>query len=131
MHPIAALQAALVTALEADTPLTALIGAGGVFDAPPRDRSAPYVVIDRHDMRQRDGDAAPGQEHRVLLHCWSEQPSRKAALEIAERVVAVALAGMAPVGLVVTHGEHMRTETVIDTATGQARAAVTLRFFSE
>ncbi|QYO77947.1 DUF3168 domain-containing protein [Devosia salina] len=131
MHPIASLQAALVTALEADTALAAIIGAGGVFDAPPRDRPAPYVVIDRHDMRQHDGDAAPGQEHRVLLHCWSDQPSRKAALEIAERVVAVALAGLVPAGLVVTHGEHMRTETSIDTATGQARAAVTLRFFSE
>lgn len=131
MHPIAALQAALVTALEADASLTALIGAGGIFDAPPRDRPAPYVVIDRHDIRQRDGDTTPGQEHRVLLHCWSDQPSRKAALDIADRVVAVALAGLVPAGLVVTHGEHMRTETAIDTATGQARAAVMLRFFSE
>ncbi|MCP8884252.1 DUF3168 domain-containing protein [Devosia sp. XJ19-1] len=131
MHPIGALQAALVVALEADVTLVALIGAGGVFDAPPRDRPAPYVVIDRHDIRQRDGDATPGQEHRLLLHCWSDQPSRRAALDIAERVTAVALAGLSPVGLTVTHGEHMRTETAIDTATGQARAAVTLRFFSE
>ena len=131
MHPIAALQAALVAALDADAALAALIGAGGVFDAPPQNRPAPYVVIDRHDMRQRDGDQSPGQEHRVLLHCWSDQPSRKAALEIAERVVVAALGGLAPVGLAVTHGEHMRTETTIDTATGQARAAVTLRFFSE
>ena len=131
MHPIAVLQAALVGALEADAALTALIGAGGVFDAPPRDRPAPYVVIDRHDMRQRDGDETPGQEHRVLLHCWSDQPSRRAALEIATRVVAAGLGSLAPAGLEVTHGEHMRTETAIDTATGQARAAVMLRFFSE
>ncbi|MHA6298126.1 DUF3168 domain-containing protein [Devosia sp. CAU 1758] len=131
MHPIASLQTALVAALEADAALIALIGAGGVFDAPPRDRPAPYVVIDRHDMRQRDGDATPGQEHRVLLHCWSNQPSRKAALEIAERVVAVGAAALAPVDLLVTHAEHTRTETSIDTATGQARAAVMLRFFSE
>lgn len=130
MHPIAALQAALVGALGADAQLVALIGAGGVFDAPPRSRPAPYVVIDRHDMRQRDGDATPGQEHRVMLHCWSDQPSRKAALDIAARV---ALAGLAvvPVGLAVTHAEHVRTETVIDNATGQARAAVLLRFLSE
>lgn len=130
MHPIALLQTALVAALDADGDLAALIGAGGVFDAPPRSRPAPYVVIDRHDIRQRDGDGTPGQEHRVLLHCWSDQPSRKAALDIAERVVA---AGLAPTsaGLVVTHAEHMRTETVIDNATGQARAAVLLRFLSE
>lgn len=130
MHPIASLQAALVGALEADVALVALIGAGGVFDAPPKARPAPYVVIDRHDVRQRDGDLAPGQEHRVLLHCWSDQPSRKAALAIAERVVAAGLAA-APVDLAITHGEHMRTETVIDGATGQVRAAVMLRFFSE
>ena len=131
MHPIAALQTALVAALEADAALTGLIGAGGVFDAPPQSRPAPYVVIDRHDIRQHDGDAAPGQEHRVLLHCWSDQPSRKAALDIAERVVVATLTGLTPVALLVTHGEHMRTETAIDTATGQARAAVMLRFFSE
>ncbi len=131
MHPIARLQAALVNALLADASLVALIGPGCVFDAPPRDRPAPYVVIDRHDMRQADGDAAPMQEHRVLLHCWSDQPSRKAALDIAQRVVAVGTGTLVPVGLVVTHAEHMRTETAIDTATGQARAAVMLRFLSE
>jgi len=130
MHPIVELQAALVAALEADAPLAALIGAGGVFDAPPRGRPAPYVVIERHDTRQRDGDGTPGQEHRVLLHCWADQPSRRAALDIAARVVAAGLAP-APAGLVVTHAEHVRTETAIDAATGQARAAVTLRFLSE
>lgn len=131
MHPIVSLQATLVVALQADAALTALIGVAGVFDAPPRGRKAPYVVIDRHDCRQRDGDLTPGQEHRVLLQCWAGQPSRKAALDIAERVVAVALAGFVPVGLAVTHGEHLRTETAIDAATGQARAAVLLRFLSE
>lgn len=130
MHPIARLQTALVTALGSDSALEALIGAGGVFDAPTKDRPAPYVVIDRHDMRGRDGDLAPGQEHRVLLHCWADQPSRKAALAIAERVVTIGLA-VAPVGLTVTHAEHMRTETAIDEKTGQAKAAVMLRFFSE
>lgn len=130
MHPIAALQAALVEAFAADADLVELIGAGGVFDAPPRDRPAPYVVIERHDVRQRDGDETPGQEHRLLLHCWSDQPSRRAALEIAARVVAVGL-GVAPDVLVVTHAEHVRTETGIDNATGQARAAVLLRFLSE
>lgn len=129
-HPIVALQAALVGALEADAGLTALVGAGGVFDAPPQNRPAPYVVIDRHDIRQMDGDATPGQEHRVLVHCWADRPSRKAALAIAERVLA-ARTGLGPAGLVVTLAEHVRTETVIDAATGQARAAVLLRFLTE
>ena len=129
-HPIVSLQAALVLALEVDAALVALVGSGGVFDAPPQNRPAPYVVIDRHDMRQTDGDTTPGQEHRVLIHCWADRPSRKAALEIAEWVVA-AKDGLVPVGLKVTLAEHMRTETVIDAATGQARAAVLLRFLSE
>ena len=125
------IQAALVGAWAEDTALTALIGAGGVFDAPPKGRQPPYVTILRHDAAPRDGDETPGLEHRLVIHCWSPQPSRRAALEIAERVVAVGAGALAPVGLMVTHAEHMRTETSIDTATGQARAAVTLRFFSE
>lgn len=129
-HPIVALQAALVSALEADAALVALVGVSGVFDAPPQNRPAPYVVIDRHDIRQVDGDGTPGQEHRVLVNCWADRPSRKAALAIAERVMA-ARTGLAPVGLVATLAEHVRTETVIDAATGQARAAVLLRFLTE
>ena len=129
-HPIVALQAALVSALEADVDLVALVGASGVFDAPPQNRPAPYVVIDRHDVRQADGDGTPGQEHRVLIHCWADRPSRKAALAIAERVMATRT-GLVPTGLAVTLAEHVRTETAIDAATGQARAAVLLRFLSE
>ncbi|WP_240232900.1 DUF3168 domain-containing protein [Devosia lacusdianchii] len=129
MHPISLLQGALVTALKSDAALAALVG-NAVFDAAPKGRAAPYVVIARHDVLTRDGDAAPGQEHRMLLHCWGDQPSRKRALDMAERVIAVAL-GLTAVGLVVTHREHVRTETVIDDDTGWARAAVTLRFMSE
>ena len=129
-HPIVNLQAALVSALEADAALTALVGTGGVFDAPPQKRPAPYVVIDRHDIRQADGDGTPGQEHRVLIHCWADRPSRRAALAIAERVMAARL-GLVPAGLTVTLAEHVRTETAIDAATGQARAVVLLRFLTE
>lgn len=130
MHPISLLQGALVTALKGDAALVAIIGADGVFDAAPTGRAAPYVVIARHDVIQRDGDGAPGQEHRLLLHCWGDQPSRRRALDMAERVVAVA-AEIVATGIVVTHREHVRTETVIDRDTGQARAAVVLRFLSE
>jgi hypothetical protein len=130
MHPISLLQGALVTALKADAALVAIAGADGVFDAAPNGRPAPYVVIARHDVIQRDGDGTPGQEHRLLLHCWGDQPSRKRALDMAERVVEVA-AGFVAAGITVTHREHVRTETVIDRDTGLARAAVGLRFLSE
>ena len=129
MHPISLLQGALVTALKADAALAAIIG-DDVFDAAPNARPAPYVVIVRHDVIQRDGDGTPGQEHRLLLHCWGDQPSRKRSLDMAERVVAVAM-GFVAAGIVVTHREHVRTDTVIDRDTGHARAAVSLRFLSE
>ena len=130
MHPIVVLQGALIAALRNDPALVALAGADGVFDAPPRDRAAPYLVIARHDVIQRDADAAAGQEHRVLIHCWSDQPSRKQALLMAERVVA-AIEGLAPTGLTVTSAAHVRTDTAVDGKTGLARAAVTLRLLSE
>ena len=60
---------------------------------------------------------------------WHGEASRKAVLAVAERVVAVALGGFSAAGLAVTHRQHVRTDTVIEN--GQARAAVTLRFFSE
>ncbi|WEK02779.1 MAG: DUF3168 domain-containing protein [Candidatus Devosia phytovorans] len=130
MQAIALLQGALVMALRADAELVALVGAEGVFDAVPKGRAAPYVVIARHDGIARDGDLAPVLEHRLLIHCWSDQPSRKRALDMAERVAAVAESFVAT-GIVVTHRDHLRTETMIDRNSGLARAAVTLRFFSE
>ncbi len=66
----------------------------------------------------------------MLIHCWADRPSRKAALAIADRVMA-ARVGLVPAGLAVTLAEHVRTETAIDAATGQARAAVLLRFLTE
>ena len=125
-HPIVALQSALVSALKADAGLTGV----GVFDAPVRGALAPYLVVARHDLLPRDGDLAPGFEHRVALHCWAADPSRRAALALAERVVAVG-DGLTAAGVRVTHRAHERTDTAIDLETGQARAAVALRFFSE
>jgi hypothetical protein len=125
MHPIIEVQEALVAALKGDAALLALVG-GAVFDAPPKGQAPPYVVIRRHDMVQRNGDLAVLQEHRVLVHCWADQPSRRRVLEIAEEVVAAALELEA-----VAHAEHVRTDTAIDNETGLARAAVTLRFLSE
>ena len=130
MHAIVSLQGALVAALNADASLVALIGAGSVFDAPPKGRTGSYIVVARHDALARDGDGTPGHEHRLLLHVWHAEASRKAALAVVERVVAVAVGtALSGGGLVVTHAEHVRTDTAIDD--GRARAAVTLRFYSE
>jgi hypothetical protein len=53
-------------------------------------------------------------------------------LALAARVLAVALdESLAPAGLVVTNRSHDRTDTAIDLDSGAARAALTLRFFTE
>jgi hypothetical protein len=128
-HPILALQATLVAALRADSELSAL---APVFDAPPKGSAPPYVTIARHDLLPNDGDTTPGYEHRVILHAWSADASRKAAVAIAERLLAVASsADLGSDTLVVTLMRHDRTDTVIDQATGRARAAVAMTFFSE
>lgn len=125
-HPILALQAMLVAALRADDELADI----AVFDAPPAGKSPPYLAIARHDVVPRDGDEAPGWEHRVLIHVWASEPSRKAALGMAERVLVAGLSPMSGV-LAVTHCVHERTDTAIDAETGLARAAVAMRFFTE
>jgi len=130
-HPILSLQAALVAALAADSGLTALTGEDAVFDAPPKGRRPPYVTVARHDMLPRDGDLAPGHDHRLLLHVWAADASRKAVLEMVDRVVAVALGAALDGALRVTHRQHERTDTAIDRQTGFARAAVSLKFFTE
>lgn len=132
MNVISDIQTALVTAWTNDSALTLLLGADAVFDAPPKGRQPPYVTILAHDAVPRDGDDTPGFEHRMTVHCWSPQPSRRAVLEIADRVERVALMGaLLPAGHVLTLRRHIRTQTTIDLATGRARAAVSFRFFSE
>ncbi len=121
-HPIVELQAMLVGALRAE--------GLAVHDAPPAGETPPYLAITRHDVAPRDGDAAPGHEHRLAIHCWAKEPSRKAALALAEMALGVVM-GPLDGELVVTHASHERTETAIDGATGFARAVVAVRILTE
>ncbi len=123
-HPILALQSTLVAALR--------LAGVTVFDAPPQGALPPYVSIARHDVLPRDGDEAPGHEHRLLLHAWTAEASRKSAVALAEAVLSAALAAtLDSAGLVVTLRRHDRTDTAIDPATGWARAAIAMTFYSE
>lgn len=131
-HAIVELQTGLIAALLADTQLLALLGGEHVFDAPPRQQLPPYVAISRHDVLPRDGDDAPGNDHRILMVCWHPDPSRSAVLGMADRVVATALsADLSSPALLVTHAQHDRTDTAIDLQSGHARAAIALRVLSE
>jgi hypothetical protein len=131
-HPIVELQGRLMAAFAGDAALVSLIGADGVMDAVPQGRSPPYAVMVRHDLVSRDGDVAPGWEHRVVLQVWTDQASRKSVLAIIERLQAVALgAALAGGGIRVTHRRHERTETAVDPDTGWARGALAMRFWTE
>jgi hypothetical protein len=123
-HPILALQATLVAALR---------GASlNVFDAPPAGTLPPYVTIARHDVLAHDGDDTPGFEHRLLLHAWVADPSRKAVVALTEAVVTATLAAnLSSDALLVTLRRHDRTDSVIDATTGRARAAIAMTFYSE
>ena len=123
-HPILALQATLVAALRATDLL--------VFDTPPAGQAPPYVTIARHDVLPRDGDVATGYEHRLLFHAWAADASRKAVVALAEALVDAAMAAnLDSDTLLVTLRRHERTDTSIDPATGRARAAVGLTFYTE
>jgi hypothetical protein len=92
----------------------------------------PSGVIAGHSLRRRHGDETPGFEHRLLIHAWAAEASRKAVLAIVERIVAVAMsADLDGANLMVTNRVHERTDTAIDLKAGRARAAVALRMFSE
>lgn len=87
-HPIVTLQGALVAALRDDPALAGV----GVFDAPTNGAERPWIAIARHDVVERDGDLTPGHEHRMLVHVWAAEASRKSAMDVAERVVAGSMA---------------------------------------
>ena len=127
-HAIIELQTNLLVALKADAQLMTLVGAEAIFDAPIRGKKAPFVAIIRHDIITRDGDETPTNEHRILLHCRHNDVSRKAVLEIAERVIAVALnENLSSTNLIVNYVTHIRTETTIDNKSSTALAAISLK----
>ena len=132
VHPIADLQASIVAALSADTQLIAAIGSDAIFDMPPKGKRAPYLVILRHDLIAHDADISPGHDHRIQIQIWHNDPSRAAVLALAERVIAVlTTADLSSPTLHVSHVQLDRTETAIDKKSGQARASLVFRIFSE
>ena len=74
---------------------------------------------------------AERNEHRLLLHVWTDDASRKSAISLVETVVDVALGAALDGGLRVTLRRQDRTDTAIDAVTGRARAAVSMTFYTE
>lgn len=131
-HSIVDLQTQIVSKLNADVALVSLIGADAIFDMPPKGKKGIFLTILRHDIIARDGDLAPGSDHRLQLRIWGEGPNRASVLVPAERVIAVlTLVELSSPTLSVTHVNHVRTDTLVDLKTGRATATIYLRIFSE
>ena len=131
-HPIIELQTKIIGVLNADAALSALIGAAGIFDMPPKASSGAHIVIVRHDILSRDFDIAPGNDHRIQLRAWVDQANRADALELVDRVVQVIeSANLSTAGLKVTNIHHQPTDTAVARKTGRANATVTFSIFSE
>ena len=131
-HAATLLQRRLVAAFAADSTLEALLGPDRVFDAPPKGIKPPYVSIVRHDIRPIGGDEATLNEHRLTLQARVPDAARAAALDIADRLEAIALGGgLSGEGLTIATARHERTETLIDLKTGEAVATLVLRIVTE
>jgi hypothetical protein len=89
--PQLALRAALFERLSGDTALTALIGAGRIFDAPPRGQAFPFLVLETLGSRPLLSAPEEGLAHDLRLVALSRAPSRDEALQIAERAAALAI----------------------------------------
>ena len=102
-----ALQAAIHARLAGDAALTAMIGAGSVFDRRVTGRSMPYLVLS--DIVTRD--FAPGiEEHEVRIEAWSDAGGRKQSQEIAAQVkLLLDGAGLAPAGFSLVNLLHRDT----------------------
>lgn len=81
-----ALQKAVYVALAEDASVTALIGAGKIFDDVPRDAEFPYVVFGPGLERDWSAGGDAGHEHVLVLHVWSRHSGRRQTFEVMDAV---------------------------------------------
>jgi hypothetical protein len=111
MSAALALQSALVAALRADGPLTALLGAEAVYDGAPRDAAFPHVTLaDLASLGYADS-AGDRQEHYATFLVYSREGGRRQALEILAAMTAVLdAAALSLVGYTLVNLTVERTE---------------------
>ena len=76
------LQQSIFAALTADATLTALLGAGRIYDDVPQGTSPPYLAFGQTTARDWSTAGEDGTEHIVTLHVWSAARGKKQAHEI-------------------------------------------------
>jgi hypothetical protein len=83
-----ALRTAIHDALSADATLLALLGAGRIYDTPPREVALPYLTLGEMRLSDISGDGGATLEHQLTLHAWSQQGGHKEAHAIAGALLA-------------------------------------------
>lgn len=77
-----ALQKSVYETLLADASLTDLVGAGRIFDEPPRRSAMPYLTFGQSVVRDWSTGTEDSDEHVLTLHVWSRAEGRRQAHEI-------------------------------------------------
>jgi Protein of unknown function (DUF3168) len=75
----AALRAAILNALIADSALVALLGSAKIYDETPRGVAFPYVTLGEARVTDFSTGSEPGEEHQITLHAWSRQGGHREA----------------------------------------------------
>jgi len=76
------LQQSIFAALTADAALTALLGAGRIYDDVPQGSPLPYVTLGQATARDWSTAGEDGTEHTLTLHVWSNARGKKQVHEI-------------------------------------------------
>ena len=114
MSAALALQTALIAALRADAPLTALLGGEAIHDGAPQGAGFPHVALADLTSLDYSDSSGEGEEHFATLLVWSREGGRRQALEILGAMTAVldgaalSLASHALINLAVERTEARR-----------------------
>ena len=104
------LQQAVVARLAADPGVTAITGAGRIFDRLITRAEPPYLVLGEITSSDFSTGDETASEHRFEIEAWSKDNGRKQAVELADAVrVALHDADLALAGAVLVNLRHERT----------------------
>ena len=81
------LQQAVYARLSQDSALTDMVT--GIFDSPPLKPVFPFLMLDGGNSRDWSGVGFSGQEHRLLLHVWSDAPGQAQVKAVMDRIYAL------------------------------------------
>lgn len=123
-----ALQRAVFDALSADAGVTALAGAGKIFDGRPERMEPPYLAFGDWRIDDWSTGTEGGEEHRFEIEVWSEARGRKQTAALAQAVRhALHDAGLTVPGFHLINLRHLRTRTGREPKSRHIRARVEFR----